>query len=98
MFPESSFEILGTPSEYAFESSPGVVDKKLFCPTCGSNVLARNGATPGLLSLTLGSLDDVDALRPQIAIYVKQKASWDSLDDGVRNLDGTAAGHVRVTR
>ena len=30
MFPESAFEINGTPSEYAFESVPGVVERRLY--------------------------------------------------------------------
>jgi hypothetical protein len=97
LFPESSFEISGTLSEYSFESSPGVVDRKMFCPNCGSSMFARNGAASHLLSLTLGTLDDVNALRPQLGIYVKQKPAWDVLDDGLRNLDGSAMGHVRLT-
>ncbi len=96
LFPASSIEVTGELREYSVESSPGIVDQKFFCPTCGSSVLARNGAAPDLLSLTLGTLDDVNALRPQLGIYAAQKPSWDVLDEGIRNLDGSAVGHVRL--
>lgn len=98
LYPESSFAIAGAPSEYSFESAPGVVDSRLFCPTCGSNILSRSSAAPNLLTLMLGSLDDVNAITPELAIYVKQKADWDMLDEGIANLEGSAIGHVKLTR
>lgn len=98
MFPASSVEIQGTPSEYSFDPAPGVIDTRLFCSTCGSNVFGRNSAAPGMLSVSLGSLDDASALTPQGAVYVKQRASWDSLDENVRSFEGSAAGQVDLKK
>src|SRR5262249_39677431 len=98
MFPESNFEVSGALTEYSFRPAPDVVDTRLFCPTCGSQMLARNSAAPGLLSITLGSLDDANDLTPHAAIYVKQKADWDLVDERLRIFEGSAVGQVKLTK
>jgi hypothetical protein len=98
MFPESSFDVSGSPREYVFEPAPGVVDTRLFCPTCGSQVFGRNSGAPGMLAVALGSLDDPNAVLPQLAIYVAQKPNWDLVDEKLRVFDGTAKGQIDLTK
>jgi hypothetical protein len=96
MFSESSIAITGTLGAYSFEPAPGVVDTRLFCPTCGSQLMGKMSAIPGKLSIALGTLDDANALAPQVAIYVGKKAHWDLVDDRLRAFEGTAAGQISL--
>jgi hypothetical protein len=97
MFPESRVQITGTLTEYSFHPTPETVDTRLFCSTCGSQVLGKNSAAPNMLSIALGTLDNPNALPPQGSIYVKQKANWDLVDENIRVFEGSAAGQVKLT-
>jgi hypothetical protein len=98
MFPESSFAITGSPREYAFEPAPGVVDTRLFCPACGSQLFGKNSGAPGMLAVALGTLDDSNAILPGLSIYVAQKPNWDLVDEKLRVFEGTAKGQIDVTK
>ena len=97
MFPAAAFTITGTPAEYAFEPAPGIVDTRLFCSACGSQVFGRNSAAPNMLAVALGTLDDASAVAPAVAIYVGQKAKWDLVHGELRVFEGTAAGAIKIT-
>ncbi|QRG05294.1 GFA family protein [Xanthobacter dioxanivorans] len=56
----------GTPATYA--SSPGVV--RAFCGTCGSPILF-DMAAEAAVDVTLGTLDDPDAVRPDHHIWAE---------------------------
>lgn len=57
--------------------------ERLFCPTCSTVVGARRAAHPQIYAITLGSLDDPNALAPQCHVWTSAKVDWLKLDDGL---------------
>jgi hypothetical protein len=56
--------------------------ERLFCPTCGSQVAARAPAAPHLVEVTLATLDDPEAVRPDHHIWTASRIGWfDTRDD-----------------
>lgn len=48
-----------------------------FCPDCGTGLFFRNAANlPGLVDIQSASLDDPDALPPQVHIQVAERLAW----------------------
>jgi hypothetical protein len=68
----------GEPAVY--RSSPEA--ERLFCPTCGTQMVFRVIAEPHLLDVTLASLDDPEAVRPDHHIWTTSRIGWfDTRDD-----------------
>jgi hypothetical protein len=85
MFPQEQLAIVqGTPAIYA--SSPGV--ERSFCGSCGTQLTFRADFMPGLVDLTVGSLDDPTALPPQMHIWEKSRVPWLQLADALPRHDG----------
>jgi hypothetical protein len=64
-----------------YSSSPNVV--RGFCERCGATLTYRHAARVGEIDFTLATLDDPDALRPMVHIWVQDKLPWISIDDGL---------------
>lgn len=63
----------GTPASY---SSNGDAVRH-FCQTCGSGLYYVNEAVlPGLVDIQVATLDDPDALAPQVHIQVAEQVGW----------------------
>jgi hypothetical protein len=69
----------GTPA--TFRSTPGA--ERSFCARCGTQLLFRDDATPQQTDVTIASLDDPEAIRPQDHIFVRSRLSWLRLADGL---------------
>jgi GNAT superfamily N-acetyltransferase len=60
-------------------STPGAV--RTHCAACGTALTFREDARPGSVDVTVGSLDDPEALPPTGHIWVSRRLSWLDLDD-----------------
>jgi hypothetical protein len=78
MFPAGAVSVTGPVT--SFLSSGDL--HRLFCPDCGSTLGARRDSR-GVMSVTLGTLDDPDALSPTAHIFITRKVDWLKLDDGL---------------
>ena len=67
----------GTPA--CNPSSPGV--ERLFCGSCGTQLAWHSNGTPDEISVTMGSLDDPDALAPADHLFYAQRVHWLHLAD-----------------
>jgi len=74
----------GRPVEY--RSSEAVV--RSHCAVCGSPLTYVSAADPGTVWLTVGSLDDPDAVQPTEHWHVATKLRWVSLDDDLLQWPG----------
>ena len=83
MFSSSTLQIIGTATEYVLKSENGNAVTRIFCPVCGSQILGRNSAMDGFVTIGLGTLDDSDGLTPQVAIFARNRKSWDLADPQV---------------
>jgi hypothetical protein len=61
-----------------YESSPRA--QRGFCSRCGTSLFFAARSEPELLDVTVGSLDDPDACRPDCHIFVPSKLSWVALE------------------
>ena len=55
--------------------------ERLFCPACGTQLVFREPAEPHLLDVTLASLDDPEAVRPDHHIWTESAPGLDTLID-----------------
>jgi hypothetical protein len=71
--------IEGTPASYA--SSANVV--RTFCGECGTALTYQRQDLPSSIDITVGSMDDPEAVRPQNHTWTESQLSWISLGDGL---------------
>ncbi len=84
--PTASFRfVAGEELLKEWESSPG--KRRCFCGRCGSPILKRNDARPETLRLRLGTLDTDPGVKPSKHIYVRSKAPWVEINDGLPQSD-----------
>jgi nitrite reductase/ring-hydroxylating ferredoxin subunit len=79
MFPRSGVEISGAVEQYA--SSADL--RRGFCGGCGSPVTVQRLSQPDRLGIALASLDDPNAIPPEVHIWVSDKLDWVRIDDGL---------------
>jgi hypothetical protein len=78
---ENSFEIVeGQPS--ILLSSKGV--ERRFCDVCGTSLTYK--VSPGFIDVTLGSLDNPEQVRPRKEVWVKERVSWNPLDEALEHF------------
>lgn len=78
--PEDGFTVSGEVTFYDRPADSGNLVSRGFCPTCGSAVYSRNSGMPGMVFPRASSLDDPDAVTPQMVIYTSRAAAWDHMD------------------
>ena len=58
-----------------------------FCPSCGSPVLVKMEAHPGVAGLLAGGLDDPGLHAPTADIFTGSAHAWDSMAPGTRKFE-----------
>jgi hypothetical protein len=76
--------VAGRPNAYA--SSPGV--ERSFCGRCGTPLTFRADFLPGLVDVTVGSMDAPATLPPQMHIWAAKQLPWLVLADALPRHDG----------
>ena len=79
VFLESVFEWSGETTRWA--TSPRV--DRLSCARCGTPVFSEPKDAPARIGVSLATLDDRNAIRPEVHIWVSEKVDWLALDDGL---------------
>jgi hypothetical protein len=73
MFREAQVAFLnGSPTTYA--SSPEA--RRGFCPTCGTQICFTAEDIPGLIDLTIGSLDHPELVAPTLHYWAAERLPW----------------------
>jgi hypothetical protein len=72
--PKSGFELSG--SMTLFASSPGIA--RGFCPTCGTAITFDDSGDS--IDVTVASLDDPEAIRPDRETWLEHRLSWATVD------------------
>lgn len=68
-----------TPAEHT--PSPGV--RRGFCPQCGTSLSFTADYLPGMVDLTLGSLDEPERIAPQFHYWTSQRLPWMAAQDAL---------------
>ena len=73
LVPRDQLKIEGETREYA-SSEHG---RRLFCGACGTGLFYTNDAVfPGQIDVQIATLDDPDAIPPQVQIQVAERIGW----------------------
>lgn len=78
MYPENAFQNLASEPARYDSSLPA---RRYFCPKCGTQIAFRADFIPGLVDITIGSLDDPDAIRPTLHYWYAKHLSWFECND-----------------
>jgi hypothetical protein len=77
-------EIAGTePRRFEMPTDSGRPHGIYRCPTCGTAVWSEYGGLAKLRFVRVGTLDDPQALAPDVHIYTRSKQPWLKLPEGV---------------
>jgi hypothetical protein len=79
-FPADAVKLAGTPRFYEVEADSGNINRRGFCPTCGSAVVGGTSGMPGMTTVSAGSLDDPSVFKPQFVCYTIRGHAWDFVD------------------
>lgn len=79
MVEETRIEFEGTRGFHA--SSPGA--QRGFCPRCGTPISFTADYLPGLVDITIGSLDDPARVAPAFHYWDDERLPWLKFDDGL---------------
>lgn len=80
MYSQSQVAFTGAaPTQY--ESSPGC--SRGFCGRCGTQLTFTADYLPGLIDITIGSLDDPRRVAPECHSWESMRLPWLQLDDGL---------------
>jgi hypothetical protein len=71
--------VAGAATLKSYESSPGKT--RLFCDACGSPIISRTTADPGMVRVRAGTLDEPAAIAAVFHFHVASKASWLPISD-----------------
>jgi hypothetical protein len=75
--------ITGKVESWERATDTGTRTRCFFCPDCGSRVYHQGSASPDILTIKGGSLDDASGLRPAGHIWVSRKQPWVMIDGDV---------------
>ena len=84
---EKKFVEMGpvVPKSFQLSGGSGKHNDVFFCDKCGTTLWSRYGIVPGeCLFVRAGTLDNPDAVKPDVHIYTRSKLPWFDLPKGVR--------------
>jgi hypothetical protein len=76
--PEHDFTLLsGEPKAWHYIAESGKGLYRNFCPRCGARVFTdKLESFPGLVFVTLGSLNRPELIEPKLEMFVKRRMKW----------------------
>jgi len=78
----------GDPRQHAMPTDSGKPHTVFRCSDCGTAVWSEYGGLKTLRFVRVGTLDDPQALPPDVHIYTRSKLRWITLPDGVPAFEG----------
>lgn len=89
--PEAAYVQTGETKVFEDKGDSGQAVWRHFCPNCGSPILSKVAAMPGMVLVKAGTLDDMSGLTPAIEVYTDHAAKWVAPIPGAQRF-GQAAG------
>ena len=89
--PEAAYVQTGETKVFTDKGDSGLAVWRHFCPECGSPIISKVEAMPGLVLVKAGTLDDMSGLTPSVEVYTDHAAEWVSPIAGARRF-AQAAG------
>lgn len=74
--PDAAYVQTGETKVFTDTGDSGKAVWRHFCGNCGSPILSKVEAMPGLSLIKAGTLDDMSGLTPGIEVYTDHAAAW----------------------
>ncbi|ARO30715.1 MULTISPECIES: GFA family protein [unclassified Rhizobium] len=76
--PQDDFALTsGRPKAFHYVADSGRGLDRNFCPECGARLFSSNlESFPGLVFVTLGSLDRPEVIQPSVEMFTKRRLAW----------------------
>ncbi|WP_342358407.1 GFA family protein [Terrarubrum flagellatum] len=76
--PETDFTLTsGRPKAFRYTAQSGKTLDRNFCPECGARIFSSNlESFPGMVFVTIGSLDNPESIRPVVEMFTKRRLEW----------------------
>lgn len=87
MFLEENFKIKGKLSKFNHVDNGGKTTTHFFCTHCGSPLFGKNTERPGMMTVSAGTLENPNLIKPQVAVFAKFKNHWDVMDSSLESFD-----------
>lgn len=78
--PADSLAITGKPKYFSVKGESGQSVDRGFCPDCGTPLISKAGALPGVVFIKAGTLDDPSWYKPTFDIFTSSAQPWDHMD------------------
>jgi hypothetical protein len=88
----SSLRVTGPIATHSAPGASGLATVRNFCPACGSQLFGAPEIAPEFYTLYAGSLDDPARFRPEIAMFVAERAPWDEGGASLVQFQGAPEG------
>ena len=81
--PDAALEVSGETAAYEHSGGSGGTVERVFCPRCGSPILTRAQAAPGMAILKAGVLDDTSWVAPSLHVWTESAMACTTIPEGV---------------
>lgn len=76
MVAEANFVQTGETKVFTDKGDSGMAVWRHFCPACGSPIISKIEAMPGMVAVKAGTLDDMSGLTPGVEVYTDHAAPF----------------------
>ena len=87
MFLEKNFTVEGMLSKFDQVTDQGKTTTHFFCTHCGSQLYGKNTEMPEVVTVSAGTLEDPNAVEPEVAVFDKNRNHWDKMDGSLETHD-----------
>ena len=87
--PAGEVRVTGETRSYTVTGDSTLPSTRHFCAVCFSQIFGSGDATPGILTLYAGNLDDMAVFEPQMVIYARSRPAWDRVIDDLPEFETT---------
>lgn len=88
VFPSAAVTVEGEMQDYVSVADSGSVMHRRFCPLCGTHLFSGSEATPHLVVVRVGTLDNPDAFPPVGTIWAGSAPDWVCIDPATPRIEG----------
>jgi hypothetical protein len=88
VFPEGQVAIDGKLKSFKKAADSGALFDRQFCPECGSLIAGRPGSAPGMVALTLATMDESPDVQIKMRFFDGRRRSWDVVDPAIPAFPG----------
>lgn len=79
-FPEAAVTIKGKLQSFETKADSGKTSRRYFCPSCGSWIAGRPESAPGVVALSMATMDGPVSIPIQFRVFDKRRRPWDVVD------------------